>query len=432
LSSLPVELSKSAGQALAGLDRWFQTMRGPGGFGGPVAHWWESSWLYCGPMVDWRYEGILCGYVTLYRRTGEAAWLDRAVQAGEDAVQALLPTGNFRNSAFQQGPMEGGTPHEAAVDVGLFELAALLKENSDPRWERYFQAAQKNILLYQIGRLWNGSGFLDQPWNQTLVPNKNGTLIETLTFYETLSGEDMSRYIQGAANVILSAQEKNGPRAGGIVHLGTGRHRLAIGIYNARSVCGLLQAYRRDPHEEYLSAAAGSLKFMRGLLAEDGVCFGRYPDGSLIANPRIIAGAGDVLRAFWLGEQAGLGGKDEIRAVAKILLEAQSPTGGIPTGAGFARRGSSKAYQGKSDFRDVLPVVGWCDKAFRALALFAVPTNRVDGIPGSKEVSIPCTWKGKTCLFTETILQFSLYMQNNQKPLFLWEKGQLFPTIYAL
>ena len=60
---------------VARLDRWLQTMRGPGGCAGPISHWWESSFVYCGPMADWRYEGIvqrLRHLVSLDERSGLA------------------------------------------------------------------------------------------------------------------------------------------------------------------------------------------------------------------------------------------------------------------------------------------------------------------------------------------------------------------------
>src|SRR5262245_24561526 len=179
-----------------------QTMRGPGGYSGPISHWWESSLLYCGPMADWRYEGIICGYINLYRSTCQPVWLDRARQAGDDLVAAQLPSGKFRNSAFQQGPMEAGTPHEAAVDVGLLELAQLLRELGDETWHSYFEARQRNILAYILGELWNGHGFRDQPWNTTLVPNKNATIIEALVLYEALASQDMSEYLARAVAII--------------------------------------------------------------------------------------------------------------------------------------------------------------------------------------------------------------------------------------
>jgi hypothetical protein len=50
---------------LARLEAWLESMRGPGGYGGPVAHWWRQSLLYTGPGLDWRYEGIILGYLAL-------------------------------------------------------------------------------------------------------------------------------------------------------------------------------------------------------------------------------------------------------------------------------------------------------------------------------------------------------------------------------
>ena len=53
------------------LEAWLETMRGPGGYGGPVAHWWQQSLMYTGPGLDWRYEGIIEGYLQLWARTGK-------------------------------------------------------------------------------------------------------------------------------------------------------------------------------------------------------------------------------------------------------------------------------------------------------------------------------------------------------------------------
>ena len=191
---------------VARLDRWLQTMRGPGGYAGPISHWWESSFVYCGPMADWRYEGIVRGYVTLYRSTSDPVWRHRAAVAGRDLLLAQLPSGSYRNSAFQQGPMEGGTPHEAAVDLALLELARLLRELGDDEWETFYRSAEHNIDEYLLGRLWDGTGFVDQPWHRVHVPNKNATTIEALILFEAMSGRDMTPYVEPAARVIVSAQ----------------------------------------------------------------------------------------------------------------------------------------------------------------------------------------------------------------------------------
>src|SRR5690242_5859072 len=40
-------------RAVAGLDAWLESMRGPGGYGGPVVHWWQQSLIYTGAGLDW-------------------------------------------------------------------------------------------------------------------------------------------------------------------------------------------------------------------------------------------------------------------------------------------------------------------------------------------------------------------------------------------
>ena len=425
-------LRLSAARAIGHLDQWFQTMRVGAGYGGPIAHWWDSSLVYCGPMADWRYEGILTGYVTLYRSSRQGHWLERARQAAEDLVAAQLPSGKFLNSSFQQGPMEGGTPHEAAVDVGLLELAKVLREDYDERWRRYFRVAEQNIEGYLLGELWNGEGFRDQPWNETLVPNKNATVIEALALYEALSGRDMSPYLEGAVQVILGAQERTGPRAGGIVHLGTGRHRLAVSLYTARSVCGLLRLYEREPKDEWLETAARALHFLRALVTPEGVYFGRYPDGSLVANPRLVAGAGDVLRAVAWGWKYGLSSEADVAGLVELLVGAQTSSGGIPTGLGFARRGARRPYRGLPEFRGVLPVVGWCDKAFRALAAIASELNgEICGSPVEK-VRMECLWKGRSCVFLEGNESVRLSLGDSGQVIYLWQKRSQYPEVYLL
>ncbi|HET8669242.1 MAG TPA: hypothetical protein VFM05_01070, partial [Candidatus Saccharimonadales bacterium] len=83
--------SQALSQTIYRLDAWLQTMRDERGYSGPVTHWWQSCLLYCGPMADWRYEGLICGYLNLYSISSQQQWLDRAITAGEDLLQAQLP-----------------------------------------------------------------------------------------------------------------------------------------------------------------------------------------------------------------------------------------------------------------------------------------------------------------------------------------------------
>jgi len=382
-------------------------------------------------MADWRYEGIICGYITLYRSTGQVVWLERAGQAGDDLVSAQLPSGKFRNSAFQQGPMEGGTPHESAVDVALLELAQVLRESGDEAWRTYFAAACRNIEGYLIGELWDGRGFCDQPWNQILVPNKNATIAEALILFESLSGRDMSMYLDKISRVILSSREETGPRSGATIHLGTGSHRLAIGIYTARSMCGLLRMYERDPDEQLLQVVDQALHFLRGLYTPQGLYFGRYTDGGLIANPRIIAGSGDVLRLMIWSRKYGIASDADINTLVELLVNSQFPSGSIPTAFGFAQRGGRRAYEGLPEFRDLLPVVGWCDKAFRALTMLVaeIESNPHDEV---HEVEVECVWNGNNCRLREDAEQLQLEDQRRRQVIYEWKKGTCYPSIYQL
>lgn len=417
--------------AIQRMSLWLDAMRSDQGYGGPVTHWWESCWLYAGPMIDWRYEGILCGYTQLFERTQHPYWLERAVTAGEDACNSQLPDGRFRNSSFQQGPIEGGTPHEAAVDIGLLVLARALLTVGDSRWTQFFEAAQKNLLEHQIGRLWKGEGFRDQDWNQTCVPNKNATTIEALILYETLSGEAMDAYIKPAADVILNAQVTDpGPRQGATVHLGTGRHRLAIGIYTARCVPALLHVYERTQETHYLKRAQAMGQFLLRLLTPEGTLFGYYADGRPITCPTWISPSGDVLRALRLLQPYGDIPPQAIEQLGAVLLNAQMPSGGMPTAYGLGRKGQSRPYRHAPDFRDLVPVVGWCDKTFRALVEITpnVPPPEAQTVTGRTQLA--CRWKGRDCLYSEDETRITL--QQGKTTLYTWNKGQSYSTEMAL
>ena len=53
-------------EAVLHLDTWFETQRQPSGYGGAVVHWWWDNLDFTAPGLDWRYEGILIGYLNLY------------------------------------------------------------------------------------------------------------------------------------------------------------------------------------------------------------------------------------------------------------------------------------------------------------------------------------------------------------------------------
>jgi len=138
-------------------------MRGPAGYGGPVAHWWGQCLRFTGAAADWRYEGIILGCLRLWERSGAEIWLERACRAADDVLGQELPSGGYRHSSFELNPAPFGTPHEAAVDVALLRLALGLRAvgRRSGRAERYAATAERNLELVYAGTLWDSEAAMN-------------------------------------------------------------------------------------------------------------------------------------------------------------------------------------------------------------------------------------------------------------------------------
>lgn len=413
--------------ALGRLEAWLETMRGPRGYTGPVAHWWDSCLLYCGGALDWRYEGILCGYLNLFRSTQEPHWLEKAQRAGDDLVNGQLPDGHYWNSSFEHNPKPGGTPHEAAADIGLLELSLVLRERHDPRWRRYFETAERNLRRL-IAILWNGCGFKDQPDNAVLVANKNATMLEAILLYQQLSAEDMMEYIHSARDIVLSSQVVSGWRAGATVHRGTFQRQISFGIYTARCIGAIarLMDYENTPAcRDFLALAVHYL--LRLIEAADGgVPLGHYGSGwgQKQMPARWISPNGDLLRALLQARRWVEVPPSALEKLQQLCIAAIPPSGGPATAANLGRLGQ----RARPDFRDLLPVVGWCDKLFRALTMFEMAPANVALEP----VVLPCLWRGRRCLYREDNRTILLQEEASARPLYLWKKGRSYPEIVEL
>ena len=125
--------------------------------------------------------------------------------------------------------------------------------------------------------------------------------------------------------------------------------------------------------------------------------------------------------------------EDKIAQLASILMCQQQPSGGIPTAHGLGRKGSTRAPTGLPDFRDVLPVAGWVDKAFRALSLLLEDHNQVPFLSGEQPpTSVSCLWKGKRCEYRESSSEIRLDNARTGLPLYVWRKGEHYPMVYEL
>ena len=432
-------------QAVANLDAWLDTMRveegygGPRGYGGPVVHWWQACLSYTGPGLDWRYEGIILGYLTLWQRTGEPCWLEKACRAGNDLMAGQLPNGNgrgcYRASSFELNPYPGGTPGEAAADLGLLRLALALRAEGDGRWERYAATAECNLRDFYLEHMWDpaAQAFRDAPDVPSFVPNKACTLVEALFAWAELRGdaEPIERYALPTLKAVVAMQvTEPGALAGGIAQnsiRGTVVTRY-FPYYIARCVPALLLAYDHTGLEAWLEAAAAAFGFVARRIGEDGLLPQVvYPRGTN-RYPPWIAGLGDVLRAGALLE--AYSAVHDLRAMRAALLAGQLPTGGFATARGFGAQVSqrTRAPQTASDFRDGIAVVGWSDKAFRYLAS-QVPEGQLLPDPAVSDAELPCQVRGWTAIWRESGKEMSL--EGPGGSFYRWRKGQPWADVVA-
>jgi hypothetical protein len=425
-----VEIAK----AVTKLDAWLETMRGPDGYGGPVAHWWQNCLQFTGAGLDWRYEGIVIGYLNLYKKTDEEKWLTKARRAGDDLVRRQLSTGNFRNSCFELNPYTGGTPHEAACDLALLHLAKTLQERGNPGWQTYLETAERNIWGYHIGRLWDpdAQAFRDHPRIPSFVPNKAATLVEALLMLARLTGDEAlaETYALPTLEAILAHQVQGGPLDGAIYQYSQQGRFVArlFPYYIARCVPGLVAGYEWSRNEHYLNAARGALDFVLRWRYNGGN-FPQvvYPGGRVNRYPQWIAATGDVLRAMALLKPYGLEAAPE--PTLEWLLWGQESSGGFRTAHGFASQISQKEPGDLSEFRDLLPVVGWSSMAFRYLTDLW-PDGAEESDIAVEWFDAPCVFRGRELTFVETETQIEL--RDGAEPLYRWRKGTPWAEVCAL
>jgi hypothetical protein len=415
--------------AVARLDAWLETMRGPGGYGGPVAHWWQQSLIYTGPGLDWRYEGIIAGYLRLWERSSEERWLERACRAGDDLVAGQLANGNYLASAFEHNPASAGTPHEAACDAGLLLLALALRSEGRSGWEPYAEVAQANLRQFYIGKLWDAEtrSLGDSPRLATFVPNKAATACEALFLMAELSGEAawVEAYAMPTLERLLGYQVADrSPLEGAIAQgsLGSRRSEKYFPIYIARCVPALLRAYSWGGDGRFLDAALRAMAF----IARRGLPDGRLPtvvygNGTQAIYPLWVAPLGDVLRA---ADQLKPYGFDaDLAATRARLLAGQDESGGFHTAEGFGAQAGGQPGQ-LPDIRDVLHVVGWCDKAFRYLAGHAAA---MPGDAATASYETACTFRGHTARLVETPDLVEVISCGRAR--YRWRKGERWPDV---
>lgn len=354
---------------------WLSTMKQKQGYAGPVSHYWKDSLVYIGPGTDWRYEGIIDSFLSLFEKTKDRKFLDMAVEAGDFMLLNQKADGSFCNSAFEGNPSFhfSGTPHEAAVDLALLRLAAFLKKMKMD-YKKYFLAAEKNLLEIQIRRFYESSaraflnyekGRADNAPNK-YVPNKIATACEAfIAYYELTSKKKFLKIAIDASETILSLQDK-GDFYGGI-YQANDRGKI-ITLYTARCIPCLLKISAIAKSERHMDSALDACSFIEKMFSGEGFRFGyeKNSEGNFVRHdyPIFLAGSGDIIRA--VGLVKGYGRPTE--KFMRPLIKSQDANGGFRTSYGMAHKLKEGSYSAKPSWRDIFPVVGWNDKALRLLS----------------------------------------------------------------
>jgi len=415
--------------AVVGLEAWFETMRSPSGYGGPVAHWWQQSLMYTGTGLDWRYEGIIIGYLQLWERTGDKGWLVKARRAGDDLLAGQLEDGHFAASAFELNPATAGTPHEAACDVGLLRLAIAIRKAEEQDWEKYAMCAERNLQSFYIKELWDAQvqSFRDSPHIPSFVPNKAATACDALLLLATVTGNALwiERYVIPTLDRILEHQVCGRGRLDGAIaqnSFGDRRVEKYFPIYIERCIPALLQGFRLMDEEKYAEGALRAMQFIARWRYEDGSLPTVVYDNQRVNRyPSWIAALGDILRAA--DELQSSGFSADLTATESRLLAGQDHSGAIQTATGFAAQLRARS-EPILDLRDVLHVAGWCDKAFRYLTTKAGPE-----LPEAQtsRFEIACKFQGQILRLVET--PETLEVHRGRNVCYCWHKGESWPRI---
>lgn len=434
---------KTVDEAVARLDAWFDTMRGIDGYSGPVAHWWGQCLLFTGVGLDWRYEGIIDGYLTLWQRTGQAVWLEKACRAGNDIVQGQLPDGNFRNSSFELNPHAGGTPHEAACDAALLILAKGLKKTAESRqlpafaalpdavtWQHYADCAERNLRSFYQAKLWDAAtrSFRDHPEISSFVPNKAATACEALFLLAEVRSDDswIERYVLPNLDRIIAHQVQDGSSLDGAIaqnSIGSSVVEKYFPKYIARCVPALISAHRWTENERYADCALRAMDFIARVAYDDGsLPTVVYPDSRVNRYPSWIAPLADVLRAADMARPLGFDA--DMSAIHNRLLDGQDVGGGVRTAVGFAGQVNGRVPK-LPDLRDVLHVAGWCDKVLRYWAYQV--QGELPVIKDIPEMAVDCVFHGKTLRYRENASRVEV--TRGGEVCYLWHKGQDWPAV---
>ncbi len=274
--------------------------------------------------------------------------------------------------------------------------------------------------------------------HRAFVPNKAATIIEALCRLAELTGdrEYVERYVGPTADSIVGHQVREPGRAvvGAISQATINDRRIDqfFPYYIARCIPGLVAAHRALEDPRYLEAARLAAEFVVRSRDDDGGCPQVvYRDGRFNRYPRWIAAAGDIIKALELLTPLGL--DVDVRPTTAWLLAGQLPTGAVRIAEGFAAQGQQHGSTEPPDVRDLLPVVGWNDKAFHARTTLLSPGSSIPGTSATEvEFRQTATWRsfgghGQSVVYREDAK--TVEVLGRDAVWYRWRKGDTWATV---
>jgi hypothetical protein len=414
--------------SLAGLEKWFATMRVGKGWGGPSVGSRGVSTDYCGTAFDWRYEGLLDGQTAMYHATKNTDYLDRIEQDLSVICSAQLLNGTFRNSWFDQNPYEGGMPYEPAMLSAACRARALLVETRRPVPDGLDRTLELFVETRLLNELWSRLLHTFNDWLQSnfecYTPHAVAAAVELLIDYAELRGDwnRLERYISGAADSLIAVQSCSGTFAGGIPLSNRSGSAFSPAMA-ARCAPALVKAAQKTGQEKYRQAAVSLAEFVRRhALPQGGFTFILSDSRSQQQNPVFTGAAADVINSF---ARAGLLLPEDTQHLEKFLAGKQMENGAFRTACGF---GNPSGHHRDPDWRDILPCCGWQDKIYSFLA------RQHSGQPGSfspEEVRRPIRIRGRRGEYIETATTMSI-LNHTGTTVYNWEKGSKWASINHL
>jgi hypothetical protein len=418
-----------AAAVVAGLEAWFESIRSGDGFGGPVVGLQRDSVRFCGAGFDWRWEGLLDGWGTRLRQTGDLAYAAR-LEAGLCAIRAAqLPDGVFRNSYFDHNPFEGGMPHEPILLAAVCRARRTLLEASRPVPAGVDEMLTRYVEEHLIKELWSKQLRTFKDWLQSDFGHYSvhavAAAVDLLLEYGD-SADCAARcepFIAAAVDSILALQVTRGEMRGALP-LSNRRGDAAVPAYAARCLPVLQAVQRRTGRADCAAAGKALAEFLLRCRRVDGTYPPRvFPSRPPAECPLLYGGGAGIVHALL---RAGHAEDAGVAAEVERLAAAQSASGGLDTARGFGRRRADG--KGPPDWRDVMPVAGWADKAYALLAEVAAG-DRGHFTPGPVEREV--TVQGQRALFRETGEALAIDSAAGSA-LFRWTKGRQWAEVSLL